>query len=226
MHNTDHRHPIRYASAICLAVLVSVCCVSGRQEGTGIEAHEDGASRTVYVASNGFHTGLIIELDDETRPMLVFSKYFPLYRYVDIGWGDEVFYQNPQFSIGNAARAILIPTSSVLRVEAFNADPRDVAAWSSRATRIPLKGKEFERICEYIDASFTKGPDGSLIVDSMHGGGSVIFFKSPYKYHLFRTCNTWIAGAFRCAGLDISPTCVITASGLFRRLNKIGEPLK
>ena len=120
---------------------------------------------------------------------------------------------------------MMIPSSSVIRVEGFDAEMKDVVAWSGRAARFRLSDVEFIRLCEFIEASLTKDCDGKPAVASRHGG-DVIFFRSPHLYHMFNTCNTWIARALNHAGADISPVCAITAGTLFRRMEKSGEILK
>lgn len=167
----------------------------------------------------------MIGLDGNARRVLSFSEFFINHGRVDIGWGDEVIYQEAEIRSCSAVRAMMIPSSSVIRVEGFDADMKDVVAWSGRAAMFRLSDVEFIRLCEFIDASLMKDGDGKPVVASRHGG-EVIFFRSPHLYHMFNTCNTWIARALNHAGIDISPVCVITAGTLFRRMKESGEILK
>lgn len=180
---------------------------------------------SVYVISNGFHTGIIIDRYMEGADAIIISKNFAPYRYMDIGWGDEEFYQADDPGLYLGARAILVPTSSVISVEGFSANIENVASFSGRMVSIRVDEKSFGKLCAFINASLTKDGGGHPVPVSKGYGGHV-FFKSPRKYHLFNTCNTWVAEAFQYAGYDISPVAVITADTLFRRLEKIGKAMK
>jgi uncharacterized protein (TIGR02117 family) len=203
---------------LALTLLVPCLCAGGHDS----VRQNDGEARTVHVLSNGFHTGIVLEMGGDARGRLLCADLFREYRYIDAGWGDEVFYRDPNAGLGTGARALLVPSSSVIRIEGFNADIRDAAAWSENAVKVTLENGQYRRLCEYINESFLRGPSGEPVIASKRGAGGVIFFKSTKKYNLFNTCNTWVAGAFRHAGLDISAAGVITAGTLFRRLRKTG----
>ncbi|MBN1532688.1 MAG: DUF2459 domain-containing protein [Spirochaetes bacterium] len=202
---------------IALVLMMPCLCAAGRDA-----VRNDGAgSRAVYILSNGFHTGIILEMNGNEVNALPFADSFRRYRYIDAGWGDEVFYQDPNPGLGAGVRALMVPTSSVVRIEGFNAAIGDAAAWSDSAVKVMMGYGQYHRLCEYIGASVLMGPDGAPVIASKRGDG-VIFYKSTKKYDLFNTCNTWVAGGFRYAGLDISPIGVITARTLFRRLRNVG----
>jgi uncharacterized protein (TIGR02117 family) len=207
---------------MCLALCVGWRCVSAQGAQIADGPVERDRHRTVYINQTYYHTGIIIELDAEARRCLEVSSHFTRHRYVDIGWGDEVFYQDPEFTLCKAARAILIPTSSVVRVEGFDQDVQDILASSDRAMKISITKDEFAKLCEFINGSLKRDADKNLLIASVHDSGNVIFFKSPYSYDLFNTCNTWIARAFKHAGLGVSSACVVTAGTLFHRLAGIG----
>jgi len=219
--NTDYPTLIR----LCLIVLMFARCVSGQVQPVS-GPHDRVHDRTVYIVQSYYHTGFIVELDREARARLDFANRFSRFRYADIGWGEEVFYQDPAFTLCKGARAIFTPSRSVVRVEGFNQDMAGVIAWSDRAVKISMTPDEFGRLCAYINGSLSKDSGHNLMEASVHGGGEIIFFKSPRTYCLFNTCNTWIARAMKHAGLDISPACVVTAGTLFWKLKGVGVSLK
>jgi len=53
----------------------------------------------------------------------------------------------------------------------------------------------------------------------------VYFFKANGNYHLFNTCNTWLANGLKQAGSDIEDDIVLTEQ-LFNEAAKIGKVLK
>jgi len=218
--------PLATSIKVYLAICLSARCVSGLQAQHAEPPQAPVPTRTVFIVQSYYHTGIIFELDAETRRKLDFAKQFAAYRYVDIGWGEEVFYQDPEFTLIKAARAILCPSNSVIRVEGFNQEISDVVVASDRAMKFSVPADQFARLCAFINGSLKKNERGGLIVESSRENGAVIFFKSTHTYCLFNTCNTWIAEALRYAGLNVSPACVVTASTLFHRLKNKGETLR
>ncbi len=226
MKNANGR--TRLAAGIMACLLVGMCsqCARGEQMHEGNALLAPARYRTVIIIQSYYHTGILLELDAETRGKLDLARYFIRYRNIDIGWGEEVFYQDPSFTLSKGARAVLCPSRSVIRAEGFNQDIDDVVGTSDRAMRFRITDDQYDRLCAFINASLTRNVKGEAVVVSSHDSGAVLFFKSPHTYCLFNTCNTWIAKALKRAGIEISPACVVTASTLFSRLKKKGDSLK
>ena len=51
----------------------------------------------------------------------------------------------------------------------------------------------------------------------LHGEKVSRFYLSNGEFHLFNTCNTWIAEALQSAKLDISSRGIITADNLMEK---------
>ena len=153
-------------------------------------------------------------------------KNFINYKYIDIGWGDEDFYQNPDPDYLLGAKAILVPTNSVIRIEGSDLTINKIVEWGDFSIRFDLTGEQFKNLCEFINDSFSKDNDKNLIISSQKNNNRIIFYKSRLKYHLFNTCNTWIAEAFENCGFEISSSSVITAENLFEEISKHGTVLK
>jgi len=47
------------------------------------------------------------------------------------------------------------------------------------------------------------------------------FYASRERFHLFKTCNVWVATALREAGLPVTPS--INAGALMARLRALGR---
>jgi len=180
----------------------------------------------VYLVNSAFHTGFILEMRYVPDGLIPALKDLGPYQYADIGWGQEEYYQNPEFTVAKAARALFIPSTSVIRIEGFNVSVDDVVHWSDQGTRIDMDRASFIRLCVFIRDAFTRGEDGGPVIASKSAGGAVLFYKSNGTYHLFNTCNTWIALGLKRAGYPISPVGVYTAHELFRRARKFGVEMK
>ena len=189
----------------------------GEYRDTGSHIHK---SYTVYVVQEGWHTGIIFETKD------VSPKNWPEIinhqdkNFLDVGWGDEKFYQAPGFPVFIAARAVLWPTQAVMRVYAFNIPIRSAFLTGSRFLRIPLTGEQFAALCKFISESYITDEEGNPQTSTIYRETQV-YFLSTRKYHLFRTCNTWVALAFRKAGLGNRSFLVLNKNQLLRQLSRI-----
>ena len=183
-------------------------------------------SHQVYLVKSYWHTGIMFTVNEElVSPIPVISN-FDDYKFVDIGWGDEEFYQhpNPDYLLG--AQAILVPTSSVIRIEGKNSSIDRIIEWSDFCIRFDLNNEQFTKLCNYINNAFEKDENENRIVSLTKSNGRITFYKSHMKYHLFNTCNTWVAEALEESGFDISSSNVITAENLFEEVSKFGVVLK
>jgi uncharacterized protein (TIGR02117 family) len=175
---------------------------------------------SVYVVQSRWHTGLIFKTAD------IDPGFWPeviRYRdrvYVDVGWGDEVFYQAASSPVHLAARAVLWPTQSVLQVYAFSNSIRAAYGSDARIMKIPVGEAELAALSRYIANSYMRDVNG-FVQPSTKNGESSIFFLSTGKYHLFNTCNTWVGKAFKDAGLPVRTFFLLNANQLFRRLSRI-----
>lgn len=183
----------------------------------------DSTGREVYVINYSWHTGLVFEVTEQTIDLVTALKNFENFDYVDIGWGDEDFYQHPDTNYYLAAKAILYPTPSVLRVAGFKGSIESAANWSEFFIKFELENSEFEQLCGFIENSFAKTENNKNIISLKKGKDQIIFYKSDLYYHLLNTCNTWIAKALKAAGLEVSTGFVTTEEDLFERLKDKGR---
>ncbi|HOP63851.1 MAG TPA: DUF2459 domain-containing protein [Spirochaetota bacterium] len=193
-----------------------------------LSAAGKGISRPipVYLVNRGIHTGLVIPVNTVSEEKIATIMFFKDQEYVDFGWGDEDYYQKPGAGLCLGIKAVLLPTSSVMRVEGFSGIFEDVIRRSDFALRFDITELQFIKLCEYIDKSFRRDVSSILVETKRKRHGGVIFFKSVYYYHLFNTCNTWAARGLEAAGLDVSPFMVITAGDLYDEIKGKGVVLK
>ncbi|ASB49760.1 DUF2459 domain-containing protein [Alkalitalea saponilacus] len=174
----------------------------------------------VYVVQNRWHTGLVFRVDDLNADIWPEAEGFDGRRWVDVGWGDEHFYQADGSPVHLAARAVLWPTSSALQVFPFINPLRLAYGERARILRIPVSESQLLSLMKYVADSYIRDQYGRAQPSSVYGE-SRHFFRATQKYHLFRTCNTWVVNGFKEAGLPVRSFCVLNANQLFRRLSKI-----
>lgn len=83
-----------------------------------------------------------------------------------------------------------------------------------------------DTLCYYIHSTYSLNEDGKPIILSEQFNGSVKFFKAKGKYHLFNTCNTWVAEGLRKAGFKEFSSSTILVNELFDQAKKVGKELK
>lgn len=181
----------------------------------------------IYVVKNYWHTGIILPVDSIAIEHLPALRLFDKEQHVDIGFGDRVFYLDPEYDIVLAARAIAVPTESTVRISALAGGLKSTIRRSDYAVKIKMKLDELLKLCNYINNSIAKENNSQPVVIEKRAGGGIIYFEGNQKYHLFNTCNTWVADALNNCGLAfISPANVITSHHLFDELVLVGEALK
>ncbi len=180
---------------------------------------------SIYIINYSFHTGIVIPVNSESIVAVTALVYFKQFSFTDIGWGEEKFYQNPDDNYCMGARAILLPNRSVLRVEGYNSSDNFIL-WSNYVVMLNLTKEQYFKLLAFINQSFAKQSSNDLIIASEKHSGDVIFFNSIYRYHLFNTCNTWIAEALKVSGLDVSPFFTITAGQLYNEIKNKGRVVK
>lgn len=169
-----------------------------------------------YIVQEYWHTGIIIEtslVPDSLWPNL---KHFRIHRYLDIGWGEEFFYQEPETNAFHALRAVLWPTPSAIRVHGFITDPK--VYYGTYATLFEIKAtpEQFYHLITFIANSFKHDDDGNLVPSYTSN-----FFKAKRSYHLFRTCNTWVCKGLKGSGYKVRYRGVITRRQLIRQVKRL-----
>ena len=180
----------------------------------------------VYIVKQYWHTGIVFQNSAIPSKTINILSDFSKYKYLDFGWGDEIYYQHPDPGIELGAQAILVPTSSVIRVEGSNADIKKIIEWSDFTIKFEFTEEQFLSLCIYIQNTFELDSNFLPMKTSEKSQGRIIFYKSHLKYHLLNTCNKWVADAFIYSGFDISSSDIITAQNLYDEIYKFGEVLK
>lgn len=180
----------------------------------------------VYLVKENWHTGIMFSIDEFTIQSLPVLKYFEGYEYIDIGWGDADFYQIPDFDLFLAAKAILIPTPTVMRFDGYKFPIEKIIEWREFALKFELPKARFLMLVNYINEHLLFDENGDPLISKHDEHSPVYFFKSKGEYHLFRTCNTWAAQALQATGIDVDTFGLITASQLYSKFADYGKVLK
>lgn len=180
--------------------------------------------KEIFLIKQRWHTAIVFQTSDIDSSIFPVIKNFNKFKMIDIGWGDEEFYQYPDFDWELAFKALFYPTPSTLRVEGISISRELYFDLSEIVVRLLVTDSQFNAILKYIDNTFYRDEFGEKIL-SNRASGQIIFYAANGKYHLFNTCNTWLARCLRNAGLDIKTDIILTEQ-LFNEAAKIGEVIK
>jgi len=182
------------------------------------------SDKEIFLIKQRWHTAIVLQTSDIDSIIFPIINQFREYKMIDIGWGDEEFYQYPDFDWELAFKALFIPTPSTLRVEGISISRELYFDLSEIVVKLIVTDEQFVKILKYIDDTFYRDDNEEIILSSK-AGGQIIFYAAKGEYHLFNTCNTWLAKCLNNAGLNIKTDIILTEQ-LFQEAAKIGEVIK
>lgn len=162
---------------------------------------------TVYLADNGIHADLIMPLRAaglDWSPLIPRSDFpapDPDARWLAFGAGEERVYLHTPRWRDITLRTIwsaLTGGNSVMHVE-WIADPQ----YALREIR--LRPEEYRRLWAAVRSDLELGADGRpRRIDHPGYGPADAFYRARGKASAIRTCNSWVAGRLRLAGVETS----------------------
>jgi uncharacterized protein (TIGR02117 family) len=168
---------------------------------------------TVYVVTHGWHTGIVMRLEDVPQGAWPEHRDFPGARYVEVGWGDRDFYQAPEPTSGLALTAAFRSRGSVLYVTALDAPPGGSSA-PPDVLPIRLSLEEAGQLAAFIGRAHARDESGRAIPLPPGPWGPGRFYLATERYLLLRTCNTWTAKALQAAGCAMRPFLAFAAGAV------------
>ncbi len=181
--------------------------------------------KEIHLIKQYWHTAIVIDKNDIDPEILPEVEYFNDFSLLDFGWGDEEFYQHPGFDSGLAVKALFYATPSTLRVEGIGISKETYFDISEIVVRILVTQEQLNKIVNFISSTVYRNNNGSPVILSEQGLGRIIFFKANGNYHLFNTCNTWLASCLVSAGINIEDDVILTEQ-LFKEAAKVGDVIK
>ena len=179
----------------------------------------------IYLVSHGWHVGLVIRRTDATAAHWPEQDDFPEAIFLEVGWGDRDFYQDPDPGVGKLLKASLWPTKSVLHVVGFS---RRVTAYFPRSEiiRIDVPEAGVDSLAAYIHHAYARDDEGRPLALGPGLYGESRFYAGHGRYHVFKNCNTWAARALRAAGVRVRPAEILTADDLLAQARPFGETIQ
>lgn len=175
------------------------------------------AEAIVFVISNGWHTGLVLARDDVPPGRIPEAAAMANATFLEFGWGDREYYPHPRPTLDMALAAALTPSPAVIHLAGLSGPPSEVHP-SMEIIAVELSKENMAVLVDALDATFDRPPTGPAEPVAAGLYRDSWFYPARGRFHLFNTCNTWIARLLSEAGVAISPAGVITAEDLMSRL--------
>jgi uncharacterized protein (TIGR02117 family) len=176
-------------------------------------------NRAFYIVNHGLHTGIVVKRTDLTALIPELGEDLDTGEFLEIGWGDEKFYQARKVTPALAIQAMFWPTSSVLHVISIPESPRRYFP-KNEILEISVPPSGYAELLGYIAETFEYTAENQVIRlgPSLYGKG--YFYKATGSFHAFNTCNTWTAGAIETTGYPIDSEGIIRSESLLNRLRQ------
>jgi uncharacterized protein (TIGR02117 family) len=184
-----------------------------------IQTHPD-ADKVFFVASNGWHSGIIVAKADLPSDRIPETKNFPDALFLEFGWGDADYFPAKKPTIGMTLRAAFVPTPSVMHVVGLQADPAR-AYPNAEILSLPLNKANFNRLIDFIHASFERPEEGRATNGRPGLYATSRFFPARGRFHLLNTCNSWTARALMSAGFDMDLQGTARAEEVMRQVRAL-----
>ena len=194
--------PMRIFLIILLLVVISTCSTLPDVVTPQPEVQPE-RNISVYVATQGWHTGFIVPTAELKSDMSFLAQRFGAVEYLEFGWGDKAYYQARENSTWLAIQALFWPTETVMHVVAVPMHP-PMYFPESKVIEIKLSANEFQSLRTYIRQSFYSDEQGQVIVLKKGLYGDSQFYQGQGKFYMQNTCNKWMAKGLKSAGMDIS----------------------
>jgi hypothetical protein len=81
----------------------------------------------------------------------------------------------------------------------------------------------FARLVAFITDSHERDSEGRTIVLAPGQRPNARFYASNRRFHMFETCNTWVARALQAGGIDIDPASATTAGALMQQVRAVAD---
>lgn len=180
---------------------------------------------TVYVASNGWHSMIVVPRAALPAGVLPEAADFPDAPYLGFGWGDAAYFPARAPTLALSLQAALQPTPSVVHLAGLRAPPQEVFPDDEvAALRISFAG--FGRLVAYLDGTFDRqgAPRARTAAPGLFDFS--LFYPAEGEFHLFNTCNRWTARGLQAGGLPVRAAGVVSAEDLMVQLRPLGERLE
>jgi uncharacterized protein (TIGR02117 family) len=206
------------ALALAVASLGLSACAAGR----GHRLPEAERGEAIYVASNGWHTGVVVEASRIPPARWPQRDTLGRRRYLEVGWGDRDAYVADRLTARLALRAAFASRGSALLVAGFD-EPIPERFRGIDVVELRVPAGALDGLSAFIEASHAPDASGEPVPLAPGWSPSRTFYAARGRFHILNTCNSWTARALRAAGLPLRPALTLTAYHLMQQVRPLGR---
>ncbi len=177
---------------------------------------------SVHVVNHGWHAGLVLRGSDVPAGAWAAKADFPDADYLEVGWGNRAYYMAADPSAWLGLKAVAWPTPGVLHVVGSDAVPERFFP-AAEIVEIAVAPAGLQRLLEHLRQSHDLDSAGRPITLGPGLYGHSRFYASREQFHLFKTCNVWVATALQAAGVQVTPTLTLTTEQLMVQLRPLAK---
>lgn len=169
----------------------------------------------LWVEHDRYHTAIVFRSDEvrqlapELMPVL---NHNPFVRF---GWGDRTYYGARKKNALLAAKALFLPTRSVVEVSNFPT----LQAVGKHILPIDAEYIDKVKLLSFVSRSFKRdNEDGYSLVRVEDNGFH--YYRARGVYTLFKNCNNWTAKSLRRGGMDVHYLFAFFSRSVMKQLEK------
>jgi len=184
------------------------------------EAPTNALARAAWVIDHGWHTAIVVRRADVDPTIWPEASDFARAGLVEVAWGDRDFYMAAEATASLAIKAALFTSGSVLHVAGLDESTlAGIPAGDVVELRISRAG--FDRMTRFVHDEYQRDDEGRSVRLGPGLYGASWFYAARGRYHLFNTCNTWVARALQRAGLDVTQAGSVTAGAVMQQARRL-----
>jgi hypothetical protein len=174
----------------------------------------------VWVVDHGWHTAIVVRARDVDSSIWPEVDDFAAVDLVEVAWGDREFYMAERPSGWLAVKAAFFTSGSALHVAGLGA-PIESHFPASDVVELAVSRRGLDAVTRLFHDEYQRGDDGRPV--RLAPGPlrrQLVSMPREAAITCSNTCNTWVARALRAAGLDITPTGIVTAGGMMQEARR------
>lgn len=174
----------------------------------------------VFVVDWGYHTAIVVPQPPGSALGPPGSERA---RYLEYAWGDKRFYMESDFHLWSVFATLVLPTASVLYLEAHPDPPSFAGARTVRARDVDAA--TLQALYVELERTMQRGNSGQHPAPyADHEGYAGRFYPAHGSYLWTRDCNWWTVERLRSIGLAGTSAGVVFSGQVAGRLHAFSRP--
>ena len=154
--------------------------------------------QSLWVEHDRYHTAIVFRSDDVRAIAPTLSSVLNDKTYVRFGWGDKSYYGASKKNTFKAAKALFLPTQSVIEVSNF----ATLEEIGEHVLPIDAEDIDKEKILSFINRTFKFDKNSQVTIVRVEDNG-FHYYSARGIYTVFKNCNNWTAKSLNRGGVDI-----------------------